>query len=298
MRPDVTESLIQNISDTALWVASYRALESRRADALFQDPFAEILAGERGQQIAASMNFSRYTQWTIVLRTVIIDRFITNLIAGGADTVINLGCGLDSRPYRMNFTTRVRWIEVDYPHMIEHKRRCLESFQPHCSLERIALDLADLEKRAKLFDRFASETKSAVILTEGVIPYLNLEQAASLTSDLRRHDSFRAWITDYFSPQLMEFMRTPECARKMKQAPFVFDPPDWHQYFADLGWKATQTRFVVDEAMALGRPPPHPLWLRIKLALRGREHKLRQLQRQLQQLRRTAYIIMEPTPLP
>ena len=38
---------IRNVSDTALWVAVYRAMESERADAHFVDPFARRLAGER-----------------------------------------------------------------------------------------------------------------------------------------------------------------------------------------------------------------------------------------------------------
>ena len=46
---------IEHISDTARWVAVYRAMETARSDALFRDPFAERLAGERGQQIVREM---------------------------------------------------------------------------------------------------------------------------------------------------------------------------------------------------------------------------------------------------
>ena len=42
---------IRNVSDTARWVAIYRAIESERADALFNDPFARRLGGERGEAI-------------------------------------------------------------------------------------------------------------------------------------------------------------------------------------------------------------------------------------------------------
>jgi O-methyltransferase involved in polyketide biosynthesis len=34
------DSEIIHISDTALWVAVYRAIESKRKDALFVDPYA------------------------------------------------------------------------------------------------------------------------------------------------------------------------------------------------------------------------------------------------------------------
>ena len=68
---------IEDVSDTALWVATYRATESERSDALFHDPLAKVLVGERGLQIAEHMKkVGRYTRWSIVSRTVIIDRFI------------------------------------------------------------------------------------------------------------------------------------------------------------------------------------------------------------------------------
>jgi O-methyltransferase involved in polyketide biosynthesis len=41
----VPDKLIRDISDTALWVAHYRAAETERPDAVFKDPFARALAG-------------------------------------------------------------------------------------------------------------------------------------------------------------------------------------------------------------------------------------------------------------
>src|SRR5437667_1910976 len=98
-----TVPLIGHVSDTARWVAFYRVMESERPDALFRDPYARRLAGERGRRIAAAMGAtSKYTRWTLVVRTVLIDEFITAAVAGGINTVLNLGAGLDSRPYRMS----------------------------------------------------------------------------------------------------------------------------------------------------------------------------------------------------
>jgi len=39
---------ISSVSDTARWVALYRAMESDRPDALFRDPYARRLAGAAG----------------------------------------------------------------------------------------------------------------------------------------------------------------------------------------------------------------------------------------------------------
>jgi Leucine carboxyl methyltransferase len=94
---DLPESPIHNISDTARWVAVYRARESERPDAVFRDPFAQRLAGERGQQIAASMPFAEKNSWPFVARTWLIDRLISEQVRGGIDRVVNLAAGLDAR---------------------------------------------------------------------------------------------------------------------------------------------------------------------------------------------------------
>ncbi len=102
--------LIRNISDTARWVASYRAAETARPDAVFRDPYAEKLAGERGKQIAAAMPYQDKNSWPFVARTVLFDEVITEQIQAGVDTVINLAAGLDARPYRMALP---RFAEMD-----------------------------------------------------------------------------------------------------------------------------------------------------------------------------------------
>ena len=96
----MAESPIEHVSDTALWVAACRALESERPDALFRDPLAARLAGERGREIARSMPNQAATSWSVVVRTCVIDDFLREAIASGVDTILNLGAGLDTRPYQ------------------------------------------------------------------------------------------------------------------------------------------------------------------------------------------------------
>ena len=139
--------MINDVSDTAFWVASYRATETERPDALFHDPLAGRLSGERGREIARTMPRTAMTGWTVIMRTLIIDDYITQAVAEGVDTILNLGAGLDTRPYRLNLPPTLRWIEVDYPHLIEFKERELANEKPQVQLERVKIDLANRARR-------------------------------------------------------------------------------------------------------------------------------------------------------
>ena len=121
------EPLIRNVSDTARWVAFYRAEESNRPDAIFSDPFARRLAGQRGEQIARSGLFTGKTSWPFVARTYLFDRVIQEQVQQGADMVVNLAAGLDARPYRMALPSALRWIEVDLPEILTHKEEILRN---------------------------------------------------------------------------------------------------------------------------------------------------------------------------
>ena len=220
--------LIENVSDTAFWVAHHRALEGERADALFRDPLAGVLAGDHGRLIAETMPQPAMTTWAVVIRTCIIDDFIREAIAQGADTILNLGAGLDTRPYRMELPASLTWIEADYPDMIAFKESRLAGEAPRCKLTRLKLDLADTSARRQMLAGVEASAKKMLVLTEGVIPYLTEEAVGSLADDLRALKSARWWIVDYFSPQVLR-MRARRMKHKMQNAPFKFTPDDWQR---------------------------------------------------------------------
>ena len=97
-RSNTDASVSSAYPDTALLAAGWRAMESSRSDALFDDPLAAGLAGESGLRIAATLPDGA---WVVAIRTVVIDGFVRSAIASPVDTIINIGAGLDTRPYRM-----------------------------------------------------------------------------------------------------------------------------------------------------------------------------------------------------
>jgi methyltransferase (TIGR00027 family) len=287
----MTEPLIANVSDTALFVARHRALESERPDALFRDPLAAQVAGERGKEIAEHVPRGTFSSWSVALRTVIIDEFITRAVEEGVDTVLNLGAGLDTRPYRMSLPAHVRFIEVDFPAMIDFKESRLVAAQPLCKLERVRMDLSDVVARRALFERVEREAKRVIVLTEGVVPYLKESDVAALADDLASMQNVHAWITDYIASAAQRYRR--KFARHhFKNAPFQFDPKDWFAFFEQHGFRAQEKRFLVEEGERRGRPIPFPWWLkalfnlRYRLTPRARRGKLREV---------AAYVLLVPT---
>ena len=177
-------SLVENISDTARWVAIFRAEESERPDAVFHDPYARKLAGEKGLQIADAIGFSRDNSWSFVARTFLFDEFIMQHVREGYDMVLNLAAGLDARPYRMDLPSSLQWVEIDLPPILEEKEKILNDEKPKCHLTRIKLDLSDQKARTDLFQKLNSKAGKILVMTEGLIIYLTNSQVASFAADL------------------------------------------------------------------------------------------------------------------
>jgi methyltransferase (TIGR00027 family) len=261
----MAEPLIQHVSDTAFLVARYRAIESARPDALFRDALADRLAGEKGKAIVASLPTPATLGWHVAIRTVVIDELIREAVARGVGMVINLGAGLDARPYRLDLPPDMVWIEVDYPDVIRFKRERLSGEAPRFGLEQVELDLADVGARRKFFAELGARGRRALVLTEGVVPYLSNDQVAALADDLRAATSVDGWIVDYFSPQLHAWRdRHERRHRQMAATPFKFRPSDWFAFFESHGWRSREVRYLADEGLRRGRQPPLPrliLWM-------------------------------------
>ena len=260
--------VIRNVSDTAFMVAGFRALETEREEPLFRDPLAAKLAGDHGRKILATVPKTFVGAWSVVIRTVIIDSLIQHAVNKGVDTMLNLGAGLDTRPYRMDLPRRLRFVEVDFPDVIALKQARLADEEPCCRLERVALDLTDRAARKAFLTRMNAEAGRILVLTEGVTPYLTDADVGALADDLRRTEKVRFWITDYFSPEAIKFGAKLR-RRFMRNAPFQFTPNDWFGFFAEHGWKANEVRYISEEADRLGRPIPLPLWLRLRVKAAG-----------------------------
>jgi len=249
------EPLIRNVSDTARWVAVYRARETERPDAHFRDPFARRLAGERGEQIAKSMPLGRDNDWSMITRTYLGDQLINEQVRQGVDMVVNLAAGLDARPYRMQLPPTLKWVEVDLPEILAYKEEILRDEKAVCSLERIRADLSSAAARRDLFAELGRRSSKALIITEGLLIYLTSDDVAGLAKDLAVPPGFQSWILDIASPGLLRFLAKRMAKQLSAAAPFKFAPPEGPDFFIPYGWKPVEVHSYLKNAARLKRLP-------------------------------------------
>jgi methyltransferase (TIGR00027 family) len=189
-------------------------------------------------------------------------------VRGGADTILNLAAGLDTRPYRLPVPPGIRWIEVDFPDMIAYKESKLAGVQPRCSLERVALDLTDRAARQRLFARVNEQGRQVLIVTEGLLIYLSPEEVAALAEELHALPHFRHWIADTLTPELLDWLLKTHFKRFASgSVQMRFAPPGGVAYFERFGWRAGTIRKMTVESRRLKREMPRAWLYRILSAL-------------------------------
>ena len=250
------EPLIRDVSDTARWMAVYRARESERPDGVFRDPFARALAGDRGERIAAALSFGEENAWSFVARTYLFDRIVARQVQQGCDLVLNLAAGLDTRPYRMDLPASLRWIEVDLPDILDYKEQVLGDAAPRCVFERVRLDLSNPDARRGLFTRVGRAATRALVLSEGLLIYLMRHEVGELAQDLAASSGIQQWAVDICSPGLLAMMKERMDAVVAEAGtPFLFAPPEGPDFFTPYGWTPASVRSLMKTAAKLERLP-------------------------------------------
>jgi methyltransferase (TIGR00027 family) len=243
-------------------------MESARPDGLFHDHFAQRLAGERGKQIARKLPWGKSLAWSTVTRTVLIDEIILRRVGQGVDTVLNLAAGLDARPYRLALPETLRWVEIDLPEMTATKTELLAADQPRCKLDRVAVDLRDHTARRRALAEQASSAKSALVLTEGLLIYLDETIVTELARDLHDQPSIRYWMTDLASPVIVKRMQK-WWGKQMKAAGtwMSFGPAEGTKFFEPFGWREAEFGELFQTALRIGRQPPLAWLFNIQMKL-------------------------------
>ncbi len=252
----------EGLAVTAKLTAAGRAVESRRADRLFEDPLAAALAGEEG--------FGLMGQWrlpgqpeenpTIGPRTRFYDDLVAAAVGEGMRQVVMLAAGMDTRAFRLPLPAEVIVFELDRPALLEQKQAILEQEQaaPRCRRTVVAADLAaDDWPEALLAARFDSSAPT-VFIAEGLSWYLTEDENARLLATLARlaPPGSRLGI-DMVS---RDYLENPAAApffafTAAHGIRWQFGTDDPAGFLAAYGWQA-EVRTFAGFARRLGRWPP------------------------------------------
>lgn len=247
---------LRNISDTALWVAVYRADETERADAIFIDKYARSLAGNRGESILQAMQNGRKNSWSFVARTYLFDKIIQETVKNGVQQVINLASGLDTRPYRLELPSQLKWIDVDLPEIINYMDAEMAGIVPVCEVERIALDLSLRTERRKLFENLAARKLKTLVVAEGLVGYLSEKDASTLSYDLSHTLSFDFFLLDLMSPGILPLINAEMGSLLIDaNSSLVFAPEEGEDFFRLFGWNPVASHSKFKTAALLNRLP-------------------------------------------
>jgi methyltransferase (TIGR00027 family) len=190
----------------------------------------------------------------VVLRTVAVDRLVLEAIPDlGCDAVVNLGAGLDTRAWRLDLPAALRWTDVDLPDLFDYKDAVMAGERPRCVHEQIRLDLADRSARVDLFERVARESRRALVVTEGLLSYLEPDMVARLADDLHSETSFVAWVTELTGNQVVRRLREAGDDIRPGDAKSRFAPVEGTAFFEPHGWSETAYLDLFLDSGKLGR---------------------------------------------
>ena len=251
-----------HVTQTAWMTAAFRLWESERADAHFDDRISAKLLEGADDLLKKGRESWKSGSWMMVVRTHEIDRMIEQLAnSGKIDAVLNLGTGLDTRPYRLKLPSELRWFEADYKQTIDFKADRLKGDEPVCILERISADLAVASERKAVIARAAEGSRSLLVLTESLLMYLLPEHVENLAKELRACHPCRHWIMDMSKRSFFEWawkrwgMADQVAKNEGKFTEFTWTPEDPAAFISRFGWRLVEYAPFGKGAIALKRQP-------------------------------------------
>jgi len=190
--------LASSVGTTATMVAAARAVASREADPLFDDPFAAPLVRAVGLDFFTKLADGEvelpddgepggpaFLAASIAVRTRFFDDFFGEASSAGIRQAVILASGLDSRAYRLSWSDGTIVYEIDQPQVIEFKSATMASIgaTPATEQRTVGIDLRDDWPKALRASGF-DETQPTAWSAEGLLVYLPPDAQDRLFDDI------------------------------------------------------------------------------------------------------------------
>jgi methyltransferase (TIGR00027 family) len=279
---DDSWDLASSVGATATMVAAGRAMATRDARALINDPFAEPLVRAVGLDFFVKMidgdldlallpNSSPERMQAISdgmgLRTKYFDDYLLAAVASGVRQVVILASGLDARAYRLGWPADTVVYEIDQPQVIEFKTRTLADLgaEPTATRRTVAIDLRG-DWPAALQAAGLDTGAPTAWLAEGLLIYLPPEAQDRLFDNITALSVPGSTVATEYVPGIIDFDadRAREISASMREQGVDIDMPSLvytgqrnHvvDYLRGKSWDVTDTTRT-DLFLSNGRPLP------------------------------------------
>ncbi|HEX4484683.1 MAG TPA: SAM-dependent methyltransferase [Terriglobales bacterium] len=265
----LANSEIAHVSDTALMVAACRAHETEQEDAWVRDPFAARMAGERGVTILNSLPHANVLRFGLAVRTRFVDELLVEALAAyPIKTVLSVGCGLDTRPWRLELSPELRWVEVDFGPILDYKEQMMAGETLHCRRERLIADLNDPAQRRAIYETAGSAP--SLMITEGLLLYLPAATVDALAAEVGNESGVAHWISDVTTSAFSQAMGGGDAMKSIQHVRSSdalageqilevlgrhgWTTTSWRSYISDVGFVRERVRRIMGGA----DPPAFP----------------------------------------
>jgi methyltransferase (TIGR00027 family) len=213
--------LASSVGATATMVAAGRAMASKDARGLINDPFAEPLVravgldlftkmmdGELDLSAAERVSPARLQAITdgMAVRTKFFDDYFIEATEAGVRQAVILASGLDSRAYRLPWPAGTVVYEIDQPQVIEFKTTTLAGLgaEPTATRRTVAIDLRQ-DWPTALKAAGLDTTVPTAWLAEGLLIYLPPEAQDRLFDNITALSAPGSTVATEFVPGIIDF---------------------------------------------------------------------------------------------
>lgn len=180
---------MNNVNKT-LYIPLYGKAYVSKKGILLSDKKAEEIWEKEGFTLKGKSR-SKWLAYYMGMRSAMFDSWVKETTSTMSDAVIvHIGCGMDSRAMRIGNGNNT-WYDVDFPEVITERKRYYEESASYRMIGADARESAWLSK--------IPETKSAIIILEGVSMYLSLDELQALFANLCAHFDKIALLMDCYT---------------------------------------------------------------------------------------------------
>jgi O-methyltransferase involved in polyketide biosynthesis len=259
--------------ETMLMTLSGRAIQSQWKNPILRDPWAEEAMRQIDYDISKQYRgVGSWSMWSKIGCTIIATRaatfdLLTNrYLADHPDaTVLHVGCGMDSRVFRVDPPASVQWFDVDYPDVIDLRRKL---FPERDAYHLIGAPLSDL----RWLDEVPRD-RPGLLIAEGVLHYLSEPEVKALLSVVVAHFPGGQMIFDICNPWIVKRAGSNVGGTGAAYKWGLDDPQDIKQLEPKL---ELIKEFRSSELVAFSR---FPLWVRALFRVQEVNPTLRRMER-------------------